>query len=69
MNATIHLPTAELDALFVAKAEREGLHGLDGHRSLGGVRASLYNAVDLAAVEALCGFMDYFRESCRGRHG
>lgn len=64
MNATFHLPTPELDALFVAEAARENLHGLEGHRALGGVRASLYNAVDLAAVETLCGFMDAFRDRC-----
>jgi phosphoserine aminotransferase len=62
MNATFQLPTAELTAKFIAQADAEGFAGLAGHRRLGGVRASLYNAVTLEAVQALCGFMDYFRE-------
>jgi phosphoserine aminotransferase len=61
MNAVFRLPTPELDRRFVADAEAEGLYGLEGHRSLGGVRASLYNAVTLGAVDALCAFMDAFR--------
>jgi phosphoserine aminotransferase len=60
MNAAFRLPTPEHEARFLAEAEQEGLCGLEGHRSLGGVRASLYNAVDLTACEALAGFLDSF---------
>lgn len=38
-----------------------GMYGLEGHRSLGGIRASIYNAVTTNAVESLCAFMDHFR--------
>lgn len=62
MNVVFRLPTPELDALFVEYADREGFAGLAGHRTIGGVRASIYNAVTLDAVDALCAFMDYFRE-------
>jgi phosphoserine aminotransferase len=65
MNAAFRLPSPALDALFVAEAERAGLQGLGGHRSIGGVRASLYNAVSFEAVTALCDFMGDFR----ARHG
>lgn len=65
MNVVFDLPTAALDAAFVSEAEAVGLHGLDGHRTRGGVRASLYNAVTPAAVAELTAFMDDFRI----RHG
>lgn len=62
MNVVFDLPTAALEAAFVREAEAVGLHGLDGHRTRGGVRASLYNAVTPAAVAELTAFMDDFRE-------
>jgi phosphoserine aminotransferase len=65
MNPVWYLPTAELDAEFVSEAERAGMVGLKGHRSVGGIRASLYNAVSLADTEKLVGFMREFR----ARHG
>lgn len=65
MNITFRLPTETLEATFVAAASREGLGGLKGHRSLGGCRASLYNAVTLEAVQALVSFMGDFES----RHG
>jgi phosphoserine aminotransferase len=65
MNVAFTLPTAELNVRFVEQADAEGFAGLAGHRTLGGVRASLYNGVTLEAVEALCGFMDFFRERYR----
>ena len=51
MNVTFRLPSEELERRFLAEAEANGLVGLKGHRSVGGVRASLYNAVELEAVE------------------
>ena len=61
MNVVFRLRTPELDAALVDAAEAEGFAGLAGHRTIGGVRASLYNAVTLRAVDALCGFLDDFR--------
>lgn len=60
MNVPFTLADPGLDAAFVAKAEAEGLVNLKGHRSVGGMRASLYNAVEEAAVDALIGFMKRF---------
>jgi phosphoserine aminotransferase len=60
MNVTFALRDAALDAAFLAEAEAAGLHGLKGHRVLGGMRASLYNAMPLAGVDALIAFMRDF---------
>jgi len=60
MNIPFNLPTPELEAQFVKESEAAGFIGLKGHKSVGGVRASLYNAVSLEAVEALLGFMGEF---------
>lgn len=54
MNVVFRLPTAELEARFLALAAERRLVGLKGHRMVGGIRASLYNAVTLEAVDALC---------------
>lgn len=61
MNVAFNLTSPELDREFLAEALAAGLSGLAGHRAIGGIRASLYNAVSLAAVEELVGFMDGFR--------
>lgn len=61
MNVVWRLPTPELDKQFVAEATQAGLMGLKGHRLVGGIRASLYNAVPLAGVEKLIDFMNDFR--------
>lgn len=61
MNVTFRLPTVDLEQEFVAEALNEGLGGLKGHRSVGGCRASIYNAVSMEAVESLVGFMSEFR--------
>ncbi|MBV9504069.1 MAG: 3-phosphoserine/phosphohydroxythreonine transaminase [Acidobacteriia bacterium] len=61
MNVVFSLLSPKLEQRFLAQAESAGLYGLAGHRSLGGIRASLYNAVTPAAVHALCGFMEFFR--------
>jgi phosphoserine aminotransferase len=65
MNATFTLPTQELEKQFLATASDAGFSGLGGHRSVGGIRASLYNGLQLSAVEKLAGFMDDFRKRHR----
>ncbi len=60
MNVTFTLANPELDALFLDEAGRAGLKSLKGHRVLGGMRASLYNAMPLAGVDALIAFMREF---------
>jgi phosphoserine aminotransferase len=60
MNVVFTLKDAALDARFLAEAAAAGLYGLKGHRVLGGMRASLYNAMPLAGVEALISFMSDF---------
>ena len=65
MNVTIRLPSPELEGAFVADAEDAGLTGLKGHRSVGGVRASIYNAFPEAGIDALVEFMSEF-ERVRG---
>jgi phosphoserine aminotransferase len=60
MNVVFRLPTEELEKRFLAEATKAGLVGLKGHRSVGGVRASIYTAVRRPAVEALAAFMDGF---------
>lgn len=61
MNVVFHLPTPELDALFVAKALEHGLMGLKGHKIAGGIRASIYNAMPMEGVERLMHFMEKFK--------
>ena len=53
MNVIFYLPTADADARFLAEAERRGMVGLKGHRTTGGIRASIYNWVSLEDVDAL----------------
>lgn len=65
MNVPFFLRDAALDAAFLQLAKAAGLIGLKGHRALGGMRASLYNAMPEAGVSALVEFMDDFRR----RHG
>ncbi|HKP69767.1 MAG TPA: 3-phosphoserine/phosphohydroxythreonine transaminase, partial [Pyrinomonadaceae bacterium] len=60
MNVTFRLSSAELDEMFCSEAESMGLDGLRGHRSVGGVRASIYNAFPRDGVEALVSFMKDF---------
>jgi phosphoserine aminotransferase len=63
MNVAFRLPSEGLEKSFLAEAERAGLVGLSGHRSLGGIRASIYNAVSPESVAALCGFMAEFQRA------
>ena len=62
MNVVFFLPKPELDGAFLKGAEAAGLMGLKGHRDLGGMRASIYNAVSEAAVDALIAFMQDFEQ-------
>jgi phosphoserine aminotransferase len=63
MNVTFRLPSEELEKKFAAEATAQGLDGLKGHRSVGGIRASIYNAFPLAGVEALVAFMNEFEKN------
>ena len=65
MNVPFTLPSEELDAPFLAGAEKAGLSELKGHRSVGGMRASIYNAMPEAGVDTLISFMEDFAK----RHG
>jgi phosphoserine aminotransferase len=60
MNVVFRLPSEELEAKFVAEAKAAGMVGLKGHRSVGGCRASIYNAMDYQGVDTLAGFMEEF---------
>jgi phosphoserine aminotransferase len=60
MNVTFRLPSEELEKKFATEATAAGLDGLKGHRSVGGIRASIYNAFPREGVEALVSFMKEF---------
>ena len=62
MNVPFITGNDELDAKFVAEAKKAGLENLKGHRSVGGMRASIYNAMPIAGVETLVAFMKKFEE-------
>jgi phosphoserine aminotransferase len=61
MNVVFTLKTPELEAEFLAEAQKRKMVGLKGHRSVGGMRASIYNAVETAWVKALADFMKEFK--------
>ena len=61
MNVVFTLKTPELEAEFLAEAQKRGMVGLKGHRSVGGMRASIYNAVPAEAVKSLADFMRGFK--------
>lgn len=61
MNITFRLPSEELEKKFVKEATEQGLVGLKGHRSVGGLRASVYNAFPIEGVKALVEFMKDFQ--------
>ena len=65
MNIPFRLPAEDLEEAFVSESKKNDLIGLKGHRSVGGMRASLYNALDIRAAEALTGFMREFQK----KHG
>ena len=61
MNIIFRLPSEELEKKFISEANTEGLIGLKGHRSVGGIRVSLYNAMTLEGAEKVAEFMENFR--------
>jgi phosphoserine aminotransferase len=60
MNVTFRLPSEELEQQFISEATDQGLVGLKGHRSVGGLRASIYNAMPNEGCKALATFMKDF---------
>jgi phosphoserine aminotransferase len=67
MNVAFNLPTKTLEEKFLLSAHAAGFSGLEGHRSIGGLRASLYNGLQLSAVEKLVEFMAYFKSTGTGQ--
>lgn len=65
MNVAFNLPTPAAEREFLAATAAAGFSGLSGHRSIGGIRASLYNGLELSAVEELANFMEDFRQRHR----
>jgi phosphoserine aminotransferase len=63
MNIVFRLPTEELEAKFISEATAFGFSGLKGHRSVGGCRASCYNAMPEEGVSALTDFMKKFQKA------
>ena len=63
MNVTFRLPSEDLEKKFIAEAKAAGFGGLKGHRSVGGARASLYNAMTKEGVDKLADFMDQFKKA------
>ncbi|HET7218114.1 MAG TPA: 3-phosphoserine/phosphohydroxythreonine transaminase [Vicinamibacterales bacterium] len=63
MNVTFRLPSEELEKKFVKDSTAAGLDGLKGHRSVGGLRASIYNAFPEAGIDALVSFMQEFERT------
>ncbi|MBR1454702.1 MAG: 3-phosphoserine/phosphohydroxythreonine aminotransferase, partial [Lachnospiraceae bacterium] len=63
MNVTFNLPTEDLEAKFVEEAKASGMINLKGHRVLGGIRASIYNAITLSDVKTLANFMEKFEKA------
>ena len=62
MNVTFRLPAEALEEKFVKDAAAQKLSGLKGHRTVGGIRASLFNAFPLEGVQALVAFMKDFQQ-------
>lgn len=66
MNVPFFSPSKELDGLFVKQAAEHGLVSIKGHRLVGGMRASIYNAMPEAGVDALIAFMEEFKQANKG---
>ena len=62
MNIPFSLADHQLEKTFLLEAELEGMKNLRGHRSIGGMRASIYNAISEKAVDDLISFMKYFEK-------
>ena len=65
MNATFTIKDETLEAAFLEECKANGMVGIKGHRSVGGLRVSMYNAMPLSSVEALCSLMEQFAK----KHG
>jgi phosphoserine aminotransferase len=65
MNVTFRLPSEELEQKFIKEATAKGFGGLKGHRSVGGCRASIYNAATMEGIKALVAFMDTFQKEAK----
>ena len=63
MNVTWRLANEELEEKFLYEAKSRGMEGLKGHRSVGGIRASIYNGCPIESVESLVSFMRDFEKS------
>jgi len=63
MNVTWNLPTPELEVKFIDEAKKLKMLGLKGHRAVGGIRASIYNACPMSSIEALVKFMEEFHKN------
>jgi phosphoserine aminotransferase len=63
MNINFRLPSEDLEKQFITEATKAGLDGLKGHRSVGGCRASIYNAFPIEGVESLVAFMKEFERT------
>jgi phosphoserine aminotransferase len=62
MNVTLRLKDQKLESVFIKEASEQGLIELSGHRSVGGIRISLYNAIPIEAVDTLIQFMNQFQQ-------
>ena len=62
MNVVWRLQSEALEEQFLSQAKKAGFVGLKGHRSVGGIRASIYNAVPMESVDALTSFMKEFEQ-------
>ena len=65
LNVCFHLPDPTLEESFIQQANQRGLLGLRGHRMVGGLRASIYNAMPIEVVDCLSDFMRYFEKNWR----
>ena len=63
MNVTWRLPSEELEKKFIEESKKAGFVGLKGHRSVGGIRASIYNAVSPESIDKLVEFMEAFKKN------
>jgi phosphoserine aminotransferase len=66
MNVVFRLPSEALEEQFVSEAKKAKMVGIKGHRSVGGIRVSTYNAVSLEAVQAMASFMSNFEKKAKG---
>jgi phosphoserine aminotransferase len=67
MNVVFRLPSEALEERLVSEAKKAGIIGIKGHRSVGGLRVSLYNAVEVEAAKTLAGFLEAFANAHAGQ--